>query len=120
MIKEVTTLQAMGALTSKEADSMSALKFRMNKADKAMWMDMKLYKNKELLKERNTKGTERWYNRAFFTHRESLSWNKEMVDTLHGWESRNLDLMSSRRWAQTGLSLECFWANQIRKAKKIR
>ena len=41
-----------------------------------------------------------------------------MVDTLHGWESRNYDLMSSRSWAQTGLSLEWFWANQIRKAKK--
>ena len=41
-----------------------------------------------------------------------------MVDTLHGWESRNLDLMRSRRWAQTGLSLEWFRANQIRKARK--
>ena len=41
------------------------------------------------------------------------------MDTLHGWEGRNLDLMSSRKWAQTGLSLECFWANQIRKARKI-
>ena len=41
-----------------------------------------------------------------------------MVDTLHGWESRNLDLMSSRRWAQTGLSLEWFRANQIRKASQ--
>ena len=41
-----------------------------------------------------------------------------MVDTLHGWESRNLDLMSSRRWAQTGLSLEWFRANQIRKARR--
>ena len=41
-----------------------------------------------------------------------------MVDTLHGWESRNLDLMSSRRWAQMGLSLEWFRANQIRKARQ--
>ena len=48
---------------------------------------------------------------------ESWNWNKEMVDTLHGWDSRNLDLMSSRRWAQTGLSLEWFPANQIRKAR---
>ena len=46
VIKEVATLQAMGALISKEADSMSALKFRMNKADKALWMDMKLHRNK--------------------------------------------------------------------------
>ena len=41
-----------------------------------------------------------------------------MVDTLHGWERRNLDLMSSRRWAQTGLSLEWFRANQITKARQ--
>ena len=43
-----------------------------------------------------------------------------MVDTWHGWESRNLDLMSSRRWAQLerGLSLEWFWANQVRKARQ--
>ena len=41
-----------------------------------------------------------------------------MVDTLHGWESRNLDLMSARRWAQTGLSLEWYWANQVRKARQ--
>ena len=46
VIGEVETLKAMGALMSKEADSMSAMKFRMNKADKALWIDMKLYKNK--------------------------------------------------------------------------
>ena len=40
LIKEVTTLQAMGALIWEEADSMSAL----NKADKALWMDMKFHK----------------------------------------------------------------------------
>ena len=48
---------------------------------------------------------------------ESWSWNKEMVDALHGWESRNLDLMSSRRWSQTVLSLEWFRADQIRKPR---
>ena len=47
VIKEVETLQAMGALISKEADSTSAFKFRMNTADKALWTDMKFYKNKE-------------------------------------------------------------------------
>ena len=35
-IKEVDSSRAMGALITKEADPMSALKFRMNKADKAM------------------------------------------------------------------------------------
>ena len=41
-----------------------------------------------------------------------------MVDMLHGWECRNLDLMSSRRWAQTGMNLEWFRANQIRTARQ--
>ena len=38
-------LASPGALISKEADSMSALKFRTNKSDKALWMDIKFYKN---------------------------------------------------------------------------
>ena len=41
MIKEVDSLRTLGALIKKEADSLSAMRFRMNKADKAMWMDMK-------------------------------------------------------------------------------
>ena len=86
MIREVEALMAMGALITKEAGSMSAMKFRMNNADKALWMDIKFYKNKELLKERCTKNTERWCNRAFFTH----------VNAGVG---------------QTGLSLERFRAN---------
>ena len=45
-------------------------------------------------------------------------WNKEMVNALHGWESRNLDPMSSRKWIEKGLSLEWFRASQIRKARK--
>ena len=45
-IKEVGALQALEALITKEADSMSAMKFRMRKADMALWMDMKFYKNK--------------------------------------------------------------------------
>ena len=46
VIREVETLKAMEALITNEADSMSAMKFRINKADKALWMDMKLHKNK--------------------------------------------------------------------------
>ena len=34
-IKEVEALQVMGALITQEADSMSAMSFRMRKADKA-------------------------------------------------------------------------------------
>ena len=114
VIKEVTTMQAMGALISEEADSMSAL----NKADKALWMDMIFYKNNGIAEGRKHKRYREVVQSCILHSCESWSWNKEMVDTLHGWESRNLDLMSSRRWAQTGLSLEWFWANQIRKARR--
>ena len=38
----------MGALITKEANSMSAMKFWMSKADKALWMDMKIYKRKRV------------------------------------------------------------------------
>ena len=53
VINEVNSLKTMGALFTKEADSMSAMIFRMNKADKAMWMDMKF-----LQQERNCGGSE--------------------------------------------------------------
>ena len=56
MIKEMNSLKTMGALITKEADSMSAMKFRVNKAGKAMW------------REGNTEDTGRWCNRVFFTH----------------------------------------------------
>ena len=115
VIREVEALKAMGALITKEADSMSAVKFQTNKADKAMWMDTHFYKNKGIAEGKNHKGTERWCNRK---SSENWSWNKEMVDALRGWESRNLDLMSSRRWAQRGMSLEWFRANQIREARQ--
>ena len=105
VIKEVTTLQAMGARISKEADSMSALKFRMNKADKALWMDMEFYKNNGIAEGRKHKRYREVVQSCILHSFESWSWNKELVDTLHGWESRNLDLMRSRRWAQSGLRL---------------
>ena len=36
----------MGALITKEAESMSAMKFRMRKAGEALWRDIKKHKNK--------------------------------------------------------------------------
>ena len=44
-VKEVKALQAMGAMITQESDSMSAMRFRVRKADKAVWMDMRFYKN---------------------------------------------------------------------------
>ena len=60
-------LKAIRALITREADSMSAMKFRMCKADKALWMDMKFHKKtKELPKEENTEDTGNWCSRVFF------------------------------------------------------
>ena len=54
-IKEVEALQAMGALITQEADSMCAMSFRMMKADKALWMDLKFYENKGIAEGRKHK-----------------------------------------------------------------
>ena len=118
VISEVSSLQAVGALISKEADSMSALMFRMSKADKALCIDMKCFKHEGISGGRKHKRYREVVQSCILHSCESWSWNMEMVDTLHGWETRNLDLMSSRRWAQKGLSLEWFRANQIRQARK--
>ena len=83
-IKEVTSLQAMGALISKEADSMTALKFRMNKADKAMWMDMEFYTNKGIAEGKKHRKYREVVQSCILHSCESWSWNKEMVDTLRG------------------------------------
>ena len=118
LIQEVEAIQALGALITRKVDSMKAMKFRMSKAIEASWMDMKLYKNKGIAEGRKHKRYREVVQSCILHSCEGWSWNKEMVDALHGWESRNWDLMSSRRWAQTGLSLEWFWANQIRKARQ--
>ena len=38
LINEVEAREAMGALITRESDSMSAMKLRMSKADKTLWM----------------------------------------------------------------------------------
>ena len=49
---------------------------------------------------------------------EEWCWNEEMVDTLDGWESKNLEIMGTRNCAQRQVNLELFRANQIRMARK--
>ena len=90
----------------------------MNKADKALWIDMKFLQEQRIAAGRKHKRCREVVQSSTLHSCESWSWNKEIVDALHGWESRNLDLMSSRRWSQTELSLEWFRANQIRKQDK--
>ena len=62
MIKVVDSQRTMGALITKEADPVSARRLRMNKVDKAMWMDIKFHKNKGIAKEGNTANTKKWCN----------------------------------------------------------
>ena len=54
-IKEVEALQAMGALITQETDLMSAMQFRMRKVGKALWMDLKFYKNERIAEGRQDK-----------------------------------------------------------------
>ena len=46
---EVESMNAMGALITAEADSMSALRFRMRQTERAMWADKRFYKSKDVL-----------------------------------------------------------------------
>ena len=89
-IKDVNALQGMGAMITQEADPMSAMSFRMSNADKASWADMKFYKNGGIAEGRKHRGYREVVQSCVLHSRESWSWNKDMVDTLHGWESRNL------------------------------
>ena len=66
-IKEVEAFEGMGAMITKEADSMSAMRFRMMKADRDFWMDKKKTRKRELLKRGSTQDTEKWCSHVFFT-----------------------------------------------------
>ena len=78
--KEVEVLQAMGAMITKEADSMSAMRFRMMKADKAFWMDSKKCKNKGIAGGRTHKRYREVVQPKILHSCEFSSQNKEMVD----------------------------------------
>ena len=79
----------MDALITSEADSMSALRFRMCKADEALWFDMTC----QGISEGRKHGRYRAVVQACILHScESWSWTKELADTIDGWESRNLEI----------------------------
>ena len=101
-IRKVDALQAMGALVTKEAGSMSPMKFRMSKADKAPWVDMKFFRNKGTAEGRRHQRFREVVQMYDLHSCEGWSGNKEMVDALHGWASMNLD-MSSRSVAERGM-----------------
>ena len=60
-------------------------------------MDMKIYKKKGIAEGRKHTNYREVVQACILHSCESWSWDKEMVDALHGWERMNLDLMSSRR-----------------------
>ena len=105
-------------MITKDADSMSAKRFRMMKADRAFWMETKFYKNKGIAEGREHKRYREVVQPCTLHSCTGWSWNKEMVGSFHGWERRNLDLMSSRKWIKRGLSSEWFRTNHIRMARK--
>ena len=81
------TLKAMGALISKEADSMSALTFRMNKADKAQWVDMKFYAAIIIIIESAAKLTKMTRARRVFSDRSSACATRHATCALVGLSS---------------------------------
>ena len=97
-IKEVEALQAMGTMITKEADSMSAMRMRMMKADRAFGMDRTIFKKNGIAEETKHKRYREVVQPCFL---HSCEW-----------------IMSSRKWIKRGLSLEWFRADQIRMARK--
>ena len=86
-------------MIAREADSMSAMRSRMMKANRAFWCDIKkFYKNKGIAEGRKHKRYREVVQPCILDSCEGWSWNKEMVDSFHGWASRNLDLISSKKW----------------------
>ena len=76
VIRAVEAFKAMGALITKEADSMSSMKFPMNKADKALWMDLEFCKNKGIAEGRKHKRYREVVQSCIRHSSESWSWNK--------------------------------------------
>ena len=102
MIREVDALNGMGALNTKEAVSMGAMKNRLNKVDKANWTDMKFYKNNAIAGRRKHKRFREVVQSCILHSSESWSWSKEMVHALHGWESWNLDHIEVKKMGTKG------------------
>ena len=113
MIKDVDSLRTMGVPSQRKLTRWVPWDLGWTMWTRQCGWIWNSARTKELRKEGNTEDTE--VVQSCILHScESWSWNKEMVDALHGWEGRNLDLMSSRRWTQMGLSLEWFRTHQIR------
>ena len=70
-------MKAMGALVTAEAESMSAMRYGMSQADKAMWRDMTFYRNKGI-------SEERVHMRYCSVVHSSDGWSRtnEMIDTI--------------------------------------
>ena len=115
----------MGALITEAADSMSAMKYRMNEADKALWMDMKFHILNGIAegkKHKRFREVQKIQRGGPIVHSSFMG--KLELDTKKWWilcmarRAGIWNFMSSRKWAQTGLSLEWCWANLIRKARQ--
>ena len=73
----------------------------------------------ELLKGGSTKSMDKWCSCIFCTLvKDGAGPQEDGFFFFHDWESKNLDLMSSRKWIIRGLSFDWFRASQIRTARK--
>ena len=83
-IKEVEAFQAMGAMITTEADSMSAMRFRMMKADRVFWTDFQFYKNEGIAEGRKHKRYREVVQPRILHSCEGWGWKQR--DVLQGWE----------------------------------
>ena len=72
----IEEVEALRPLITKEADSMSAMRFRMMTADKAFWMDIRVYRNNEIAEGRKHKRYREVVQPCIFHSCEGWSWQK--------------------------------------------
>ena len=72
----------MEAMITKEADSMSAMRFRIMQPNRAFWIEIKFNKSKGFAEGRKHKIHREVVKLCILHSCEGLSWNKEMVARL--------------------------------------
>ena len=106
-----------GSLQSNEADTMSAMRHRMNKAMSAMRADTYFHRNLRLSGEGNTRDTSRLYRPVCCTRRTPGAVRRNWPDTLHGLESRCPEMIDIMEWNSNQMPLEIHCQTQIRRAR---
>ena len=87
-LPRVLDMLVMGSLLSNEADTISAVRHRMDKAMLAMKAEMYSYENPSIPEKRKHESYKQVVQSGLLYTSETWSCTKGLADTLHGFESR--------------------------------